>query len=851
MIKKIPQQMKEKKNWVNYKIEDNNGKKTKIPKQPANLNFNASVTNKHHWTNYEQAVSNIGCPSCDGIGFVFDKSGIVGIDLDNAVDERGVIRKWAEEIIHKFENVSYIEISPSKKGYHIITLGNLPDNVKHKSNHDIDKNSLVEIYDNARFFTVTGDVVENNKEITNGQSEIDWFLKKFKMLKINDLKNLDSSINKKNLMQDNNVDLVKTIRSSTSKDKFNMLYSGDISNYDNDISRADMAFCTIIASFTDDSTQIDQIYRESSLYRTKWDEKRGNETYGEKTIKQAFEYANKNQKIREDRTMDSNNFIKKDGTLYYLETKGNKTNEIKICENFDIIAHVRDGESGSWGMYVKWKDRDGKQHYDVIYNNEISDNMYKWWTRIVSNGLIRYSSNVGKKYLTQYLEEYNTDKRYTLVKKTGWKGKSYVMPDYVINNDADRDYLLIPSIKNERFFEKNGTLESWKEMSSYCCNNSRLIMSCCAGFAAPLLGIANMHNAGVHLFGSCSSGKSTTQIVANSIYRSREGISSWRATDNGLENIACARSDSLLVLDEISQASPKDISEIVYMIGNGTGKIRSTKDIVLAETKTWNTFLFSSGEHTVSSMIEKNGGKINAGQEVRLIDVPADAGSGMGIFEDIHHFKSPGEFADALKTLANDNYGYAGKVYLEHLCENYDRVKYDITKFINKFVNEHPEIQDSSQLQRIAKTFGIMRYAGELAIEAGLMDMTTEDVKEAIDKCFAAFLDNRDNMNNSEGVDIVEHVKMIIEKNSYGKFMNLKSNSEERIYNLMGYYELNKDDEREYYFSSAQLKELGRGFNFKIFKETLISAGMLKEKTEKKTLPEGRRATLHKIVVAE
>lgn len=48
MIKKIPQEMSAKRNWVNYEIKDNNGKKTKIPKQPANLNYNASVTNKHH-----------------------------------------------------------------------------------------------------------------------------------------------------------------------------------------------------------------------------------------------------------------------------------------------------------------------------------------------------------------------------------------------------------------------------------------------------------------------------------------------------------------------------------------------------------------------------------------------------------------------------------------------------------------------------------------------------------------------------------------------------------------------------------------------------------------------------------
>ena len=73
--------------------------------------------------------------------------------------------------------------------------------------------------------------------------------------------------------------------------RFGLLLDGDISDYDNDQSRADMALCTKLAFYTRDPDQIDRIYRNSGLGRTdgKWDRVQSGSTYGRLTIEKALD----------------------------------------------------------------------------------------------------------------------------------------------------------------------------------------------------------------------------------------------------------------------------------------------------------------------------------------------------------------------------------------------------------------------------------------------------------------------------------------------------------------------------------------------------------------------------------
>jgi hypothetical protein len=91
------------------------------------------------------------------------------------------------------------------------------------------------------------------------------------------------------------VDLLDKIRGSDNGPKFKPLYDhGDTSEYatgeHDGRSEGDLALCGILAWWTDyDTNRVDTLFRQSKLYRAKWDEKHYGDgtTYGQGTIAKA------------------------------------------------------------------------------------------------------------------------------------------------------------------------------------------------------------------------------------------------------------------------------------------------------------------------------------------------------------------------------------------------------------------------------------------------------------------------------------------------------------------------------------------------------------------------------------
>ena len=70
--------------------------------------------------------------------------------------------------------------------------------------------------------------------------------------------------------------------------QFSRLFAGDTSRHNGDDSAADLALCNMLAFWTGrDTGQIDRLFRQSGLYRPKWDHRHGRDTYGALTIAKA------------------------------------------------------------------------------------------------------------------------------------------------------------------------------------------------------------------------------------------------------------------------------------------------------------------------------------------------------------------------------------------------------------------------------------------------------------------------------------------------------------------------------------------------------------------------------------
>src|SRR5207244_2611988 len=120
---------------------------------------------------------------------------------------------------------------------------------------------------------------------------------------------------------------------------------------------------------------------------------------------------------------------------------------------------------------------------------------------------------------------------------------------------------------------------------------------------------------------------------------------------------------------EMGQVDAREAGEAAYMLANGAGKGRAGRDGSARRSAQWRLLFLSSGELSLADKMAEAGKRVRAGQEVRLVDVPADAGAGMGIFEDLHGAASPGEFAEILRNATARCYGTGIRAYLDAVAE--------------------------------------------------------------------------------------------------------------------------------------------------------------------------------------
>jgi Primase C terminal 1 (PriCT-1) len=149
---RVPDDLTELDQWVLWRGEKRNGQRTKVPYQVNGKR--ADTTDPRTWATFEKALGawRRNSKRYAGIGFVFSKEdNLVGIDLDDCLDEQGDLKDWARGIVERFSD-TYMEISPSGSGLKMWACGSLPSNLGGVKVGD----GQVEMYNHSHYFTVTG-----------------------------------------------------------------------------------------------------------------------------------------------------------------------------------------------------------------------------------------------------------------------------------------------------------------------------------------------------------------------------------------------------------------------------------------------------------------------------------------------------------------------------------------------------------------------------------------------------------------------------------------------------------------------------------------------------------------------
>ncbi|MDN3406826.1 DUF927 domain-containing protein [Pseudoalteromonas sp. APC 3218] len=449
-------------------------------------------------------------------------------------------------------------------------------------------------------------------------------------------------------------------------------------------------------------------------------------------------------------------FELRDSGLFYSPTTDSEPRF--LCGPIQVLGIARGGNSTrDYGLLVEWKNLDGICIRKLIPRRHIINDQGKVLKELLVDTGLELSSRKGIwDPIISYLIQARPEKRYKSATQTGWLNNSFVTPSWCISNGDEQ--VIYSGTKEADFLSSAGTLSSWqKEVGSLCINNPLLAFTVCTGLCAPLLHWLNWPSCGVHLFGKSKASKTTTLIMAASLYSGTDFYYAWRSTANGLEAIAVEHNNLLLCLDELHQVDPEVVDQSIYTIANGMSKSRSNKDGSQSQRKKWRLIFLSTGEMGLEEKLSSIHKGVKAGQEIRFLEVPIQRQH--GAYDDLYGHNNMNDFSESIWKAVNENHGTVMPQWVEHLS-TID----DLPTLLNRNIKTmlaHWEItkeNNGNQVIEAAKRFALHGVSGELATLAGLMPWPKGLAEKSAKEAFDAWLEIRGSSSDSEDDKLIKQL---------------------------------------------------------------------------------------------
>ena len=532
---------------------------------------------------------------------------------------------------------------------------------------------------------------------------------------------------------------------------------------------------------------------------------------------------------------ENGSFESRSTGLYYVHTHDEKPSKLSteygffICSPIEVVARTRDIHSNEWGVLIKWCDADNIMHQHSIAMDSFHGDTREYRKYLASQGLIITPNTKHRQYLDIYLQQHPIKMRGLCVDKLGWHNDRYVLHNRSLGGKDDEIIVYQSNNAISNVLSERGTVVQWRdEICKLIAEQSRLVFSICCAFSGQLLEPLGYDGGGFHILGSSSIGKSITMCLAASVWGNpRRIVRTWRQTDNALEGTASEHNDSVLFLDEISEIDPVIIGKTAYMLSNGTGKSRSSKSGTNIKSYTWRIMFLSNGEQSIQQHMNNASQKTNAGIEIRVAHIEADAGSGHGIFDSIVMAESDSAQADMIKELASQYYGTAGIAWLKYITSDKVKITVEAKILVERFMLKYNDL--SPQPHRVAKRFALVAAAGEMATQAGITGWQTGQATAAVKVCFSNWLDNYGHDGEHEERQIINNVKAFIERHGSSRFQPCYNKGstvfEDKISNCAGYH--NRDTNDFYFYTSDFEKDVCSPFSKRKVLKVIEEAGLL------------------------
>ena len=655
----IPVELQKNAEWCVWKREIRGGRPTKIPYNPS-TGERAESNNPDTFSTFDIADEAYMTDDYDGVG-VRVSNGFSAVDIDHCV-ENGLISELAMSIIDALQ--SYTEYSPSKSGVRIIfkTPGYQYDSETYYLKNPHNGCEIYVCGATNRFVTITGNTVYDYpvREITG--ELLKPILDKYMLRPVKQRSSAatTAAIPAASLSDE------QVIFKASAGSKFRTLFGGDMSEYNEDHSSADLALCNILAFWTGkDAEQIDRIFRQSALFRDKWlrDDYRG-ETI-RKAIADCADVYNPHPQQAQAQTIFDRlgatnlktgpwNVTHTGVTIEELADK--RTGETRtVLVTSTPIVPVRVMVNADTGVHkVELAFRKNGTRRTTIQDREVIASKNKI-VSLANIGVDVTTATAGK--LVEYLnnlQQFNEIPEVTSVSHLGWIDNKFLpYDDGVVFDGESSDRKLFNSIKS------HGSEAAWVEHVLKLRKNKPLRMIMAASFASPLIERCGAMPFVFHLWGTTGGGKTVALKTAMSIWGKPDLgdiIYTMNMTNNAMMNTAGLLYSIPFAGDELQLVKSRDgYDQVIMQVTEGIERVRMKYDTKVVP-RTWkNAFIFT-GEEPCTDY--RSGG----GAKNRVVEVNADEGV----------IENGGETVAVI----SENYGHAGRTFINYAKTQNLRTRY-------------------------------------------------------------------------------------------------------------------------------------------------------------------------------
>lgn len=475
------------------------------------------------------------------------------------------------------------------------------------------------------------------------------------------------------------------------------------------------------------------------------------------------------------------------GVFFIEKQKNGEYRERYISSPILVTAKTRDNTSNNWGRLLQWQDDSNIPHTWAVPNELFQGDGTESRKALANQGLTITPDRRGRDLFQIYLMSYPIEQYAICVDSVGWHGTRYVLPTETYTNpNTVHDEIIVYQRSDglDNRYQAKGELKQWQTgVSQLLESHAKLVFSLSCGFSGQLLEPLNQQGGGFHFNGTSSKGKSTAINLACSVWGNpKDYYRTWRSTGNALEQTAFMHNDGFLVLDEIGEASAKEIGQTVYMLANGVGKGRMGRNITAKAPQKWRTVFLSSGEKTFKEILNEIGQTAKLGQEIRLPEINVDACE-YGVFDQVDFADDASQQANMLNENANLAYGVAGKAWLEYLTSDKQAITQTALKLYQQYNAKITPNKAQGHIARVASRFALVAVAGELATQANITGWQRGRAFEAVRNVFNTWLHNFEMVGDFEDRQILQQVRGFFEAHGNSRFDTLIEGNKKASYN--------------------------------------------------------------------